>query len=166
MLTRRDAVLFHVLPIIRLSGLPAAVRRFMLMLMLMPSPIGQQPASQPPRLSFNGDLNDNNSDSLASNNPFRNMRTASPSFPTTPTSPFDDPMTSSRPLSRNPFLDQPLAPRPVENPAVAGPDKTQSLTAEDIFVRFPSLSVPLRIRSRVPNCLPLLAVWSQEFRQC
>jgi hypothetical protein len=105
------------------------------MLMLMPSPIGQQPASQPPRLSFNGDLNDNNSDSLASNNPFRNMRTASPSFPTTPTSPFADPMPSSRPLSRNPFLDQPLAPRPVDNLAVASPDKTQSLTAEDIFVR-------------------------------
>ncbi|UKZ95350.1 uncharacterized protein TrAFT101_010194 [Trichoderma asperellum] len=104
--------------------------------MLMPSPIGQQPASQPPRLSFNGDLNDNNSDSLASNNPFRNMRTASPSFPTTPTSPFADPMPSSRPLSRNPFLDQPLAPRPVDNLAAAGaagPDKTQSLTAEDIF---------------------------------
>ncbi|KAM0245078.1 hypothetical protein ACHAQJ_010664 [Trichoderma viride] len=94
---------------------------------------GQQPGSQqPPRLSFNGDSNDNNSDSLASNNPFRNMRTASPSFPTTPTSPFDDPMPSSRPLSRNPFLDQPPAPRPVENMAAA-PDKTQSLTAEDIF---------------------------------
>ncbi|KAM0474273.1 hypothetical protein ACHAPX_007606 [Trichoderma viride] len=95
---------------------------------------GQQAASQPPRLSFNGDLNDNNSDSLASNNPFRNMRTASPSFPTTPTSPFDDPMPSQRPLSRNPFLDQPVAARPVDNLAApAGPDKTQSLTAEDIF---------------------------------
>lgn len=57
-------------------------------------------------------------------------------------------MPSSRPLSRNPFLDQPLAPRPADNLAAAGaagaagPDKTQSLTAEDIFVRF-RLSLPL-----------------------
>ncbi|KAH6604116.1 hypothetical protein Trco_007562 [Trichoderma cornu-damae] len=98
----------------------------------MRSPIGQQPASQAPSLSFNGGGNDNNSDSLASNNPFRNLRTASPSFPPTPSSPFDDPMPSSRPLSRNPFLDQPLAPRPPENMSAAAV-KTQSLTAEDIF---------------------------------
>lgn len=131
--------------------------------MLMPSPIGQQPASQPPRLSFNGDLNDNNSDSLASNNPFRNMRTASPSFPTTPTSPFADPMPSSRPLSRNPFLDQPLAPPP--NLAAAGPDKTQSLTAEDIFVRCHlSLSLSLSLYDMVAcvDCFPLLVVWNQK----
>ncbi|KAL7947173.1 Pal1 cell morphology domain-containing protein [Trichoderma barbatum] len=99
------------------------------------TPIGQQPTGQPPRLSFNGSINDNNSDSLASNNPFRNFRATSPghldtSFPTTPTSPFDDPMPPSRPLSRNPFLDQPLAPRPAD---VAAAAKTQSLTAEDIF---------------------------------
>ncbi|KAL7795915.1 Pal1 cell morphology domain-containing protein [Trichoderma ceciliae] len=93
---------------------------------------GQQPASQAPGLAFNGGSNEDNSDSLASNNPFRNLRTTSPSFPTTPTSPFDDPMPSSRPLSRNPFLDQPLAPRPTEI-APAAPAKPQSLTAEDIF---------------------------------
>lgn len=129
----------------------------------MPSPLGQQPASQPPRLSFNGDLNDNNSDSLASNNPFRNMRTASPSFPPTPTSPFADPMPSSRPLSRNPFLDQPLAPPP--NPpglAAAGPDKTQSLTAEDIFVRFPFLSLSFSL-DMVP-CAGCSLSWLSEIR--
>jgi hypothetical protein len=77
-------------------------------------------------------------------------------------------MPSQRPLSRNPFLDQPVAARPVDNLAApAGPDKTQSLTAEDIFVRFhlsPSRSTTW---SRVPNCslslsLSLLAVWSQR----
>ncbi|KAL5091162.1 hypothetical protein Trisim1_003476 [Trichoderma cf. simile WF8] len=96
---------------------------------------GQQPTGQAPSLSFNGNSIDNNADSLASNNPFRNFRATSPShlntsFPTTPTSPFDDPMPSQRPLSRNPFLDQPLAPRPAD---VAAAVKTQSLTAEDIF---------------------------------
>ncbi|KAL6853282.1 Pal1 domain-containing protein [Trichoderma novae-zelandiae] len=105
---------------------------------------GQQPASQAPGLSFNGaggDTNNSNnninSDSLASNNPFRNYRATSPGnldapFPSTPTSPFDDPMQSSRPLSRNPFLDQPPAPRPVDA-AAAATGKTQSLTAEEIF---------------------------------
>lgn len=116
---------------------------------LMPSPIGQQPASsQAPGLAFNAAgngtaaSNNNNTDSLASNNPFRNYRATSPglidvsSFPTTPTSPFDDPMPSQRPLSRNPFLDQPPAPRPADAAAAGGP-KTQSLTAEEIFVRLP-----------------------------
>ncbi|PTB61640.1 Pal1-domain-containing protein [Trichoderma citrinoviride] len=105
---------------------------------------GQQPASsQAPGLAFNAagnvNANNNNTDSLASNNPFRNYRATSPgllvdtsSFPTTPTSPFDDPMPSQRPVSRNPFLDQPLAPRPADVAAAAGP-KTQSLTAEEIF---------------------------------
>ncbi|RFU80873.1 hypothetical protein TARUN_1349 [Trichoderma arundinaceum] len=104
---------------------------------------GQQPASQAPSLSINAVGDDINSDSLASNNPFRNHRTASPSFPTTPTSPFADPMPSSRPLSRNPFLDQPVAaPRPAGD--VSATVKTQSLTAEDIFVR---LSMPLLARA-------------------
>lgn len=120
------------LHIARLSGLHFSVDSWLM------TPIGQQPAGQAPSLSFNGNSIDNNADSLASNNPFRNFRAASPShlnsFPTTPTSPFDDPMPSSRPLSRNPFLDQPLAPRPAD---VAAAAKTQSLTAEEIFVRLP-----------------------------
>lgn len=68
-------------------------------------------------------------------------------------------MPSQRPLSRNPFLDQPLAPRPVDNLAApAGPDKTQSLTAEDIFVRF-HLSPSLLRHSRVyRTTLSLLVV--------
>lgn len=116
----------------------------------MRSPIGQQPASQAPVLAINGGSNDNNnSDSLASNNPFRNYRTASPSFPTTPTSPFDDPMPSQRPLSRNPFLDQPLAPRPAD---VAAAVKTQSLTAEDIFVRCVPQTCRLFLITRTRLC--------------
>lgn len=68
---------------------------------------------------------------LLSNNPFRN-RAASPSNAAAglSNSPFDDP-TSHRPLSRNPFLDQPPA---VRSPgAVSTHSDSQSLSAEDIF---------------------------------
>ncbi|TQV93383.1 hypothetical protein V2A60_010203 [Cordyceps javanica] len=68
---------------------------------------------------------------LLSNNPFRN-RAASPSNPAASlsSSPFDDPA-PHRPLSRNPFLDQPPA---VRSPGVASTHSdSQSLSAEDIF---------------------------------
>ncbi|OAA75359.1 Pal1 cell morphology [Akanthomyces lecanii RCEF 1005] len=71
---------------------------------------------------------------LLSNNPFRN-RAASPSNAETgaaglSTSPFGDPA-PPRPLSRNPFLDQPPA---VRSPGVTSTHSdSQSLSAEDIF---------------------------------
>ncbi|KAG5993545.1 hypothetical protein E4U54_003330 [Claviceps lovelessii] len=73
---------------------------------------------------------------LSSNNPFRN-RAASPAgldparaSPTT--SPFDDPATRQRPVSRNPFLDN--SSQPLESPGfVPSRPEHQSLTAEDIF---------------------------------
>ncbi|KAJ3498879.1 hypothetical protein NLG97_g773 [Lecanicillium saksenae] len=72
---------------------------------------------------------------LLSNNPFRN-RAASPSNAEAATarlstSPFDDPA-PRRPVSRNPFLDQPPA---VRSPGVASTHSdSQSLSAEDIFI--------------------------------
>ncbi|MBE3050088.1 hypothetical protein IMZ48_47825 [Candidatus Bathyarchaeota archaeon] len=84
---------------------------------------------------------------LGSKNPFRN-RTTSPandylgstlSSPG-PTSPFDDPISSGRPLSTNPFLDPVLAKQsePLVSPLGAmstRPDKRASPTAEELFVR-------------------------------
>lgn len=63
---------------------------------------------------------------LSSNNPFRN-RAASPA------SPFDDP--PARPLSRNPFLEQP--PPPLKSPGAMSNNSegAKSLSAEEIFVR-------------------------------
>lgn len=75
---------------------------------------------------------------LSSNNPFRN-RAASPSnvdvaaHSSLSTSPFDDP--PKRPLSRNPFLDQPA---PLRSPgAMSANSDSKSLSAEEIFVRHP-----------------------------
>ena len=73
---------------------------------------------------------------LSSNNPFRN-RAASPtgadSSLTSTMSPFDDPP-PARPLSRNPFIDQP--PPPLKSPGAASANsEPRSLSAEDIFVR-------------------------------
>ncbi|PHH60208.1 hypothetical protein CDD81_1950 [Ophiocordyceps australis] len=90
------------------------------------SPTGQplSAGAQPASLSLN----------LSSNNPFRN-RAASPhsadlsAFPS-PASPFDDPPT--RPLSRNPFLDNPLP--HVKSPGVMMTHaNSKSLSAEEIF---------------------------------
>lgn len=83
---------------------------------------------------------------LGSKNPFRN-RTTSPandhlgstlSSPA-PTSPFDDPIRSGRPLSTNPFLDPVLSKQ--SEPLVSPPgamstqsDKRASPTAEELFV--------------------------------
>ncbi|KAF4998157.1 hypothetical protein FGRMN_3361 [Fusarium graminum] len=77
---------------------------------------------------------------LSSNNPFRN-RAPSPSpasadllFPNKPGSPFDDP--PARPLSRNPFLDQPvdLLSQPLRSPgAMSSHSDSKSLSAEEIF---------------------------------
>lgn len=62
---------------------------------------------------------------LSSNNPFRN-RAASPA------SPFDEAPLPPRPVSRNPFLDQPP---PVRSPDSASNNSDhKSLTAEEIFV--------------------------------
>lgn len=73
---------------------------------------------------------------LSSNNPFRN-RAASPAsvdalLVNKPASPFDDP--PPRPLSRNPFIDQPP---PIRSPGdmSSRSDNTKSLSAEEIFVR-------------------------------
>ncbi|SPN99798.1 uncharacterized protein DNG_02650 [Cephalotrichum gorgonifer] len=81
---------------------------------------------------------------FGSKNPFRN-RAASPAatdffgnkLSPTPTSPFDDPLPSGRPLSRNPFLDPVLtkqteallSPRSMSSQ----PDRVASPTAEEIF---------------------------------
>jgi hypothetical protein len=83
---------------------------------------------------------------LGSKNPFRN-RTTSPSneyfgstlSSPTPTSPFDDPILSERPLSTNPFLDPVLAKQsePLVSPLGAmstQSDKRASPTAEELFV--------------------------------
>ncbi|KFH46198.1 hypothetical protein ACRE_029680 [Hapsidospora chrysogenum ATCC 11550] len=59
---------------------------------------------------------------LSSNNPFRNRATS-------PSSPFDDP--PARPVSRNPFLDQP--PPPLRSPGGMSNNSTKSLSAEEIF---------------------------------
>ncbi|KAF4457299.1 pal1 cell morphology protein [Fusarium austroafricanum] len=75
---------------------------------------------------------------LSSNNPFRN-RAPSPAsadllFPSKPASPFDDP--PARPLSRNPFLDQPvdLLSQPLRSPgAMSSHSDSKSLSAEEIF---------------------------------
>lgn len=72
---------------------------------------------------------------LSSNNPFRNRAASpasldSPSYFNKPASPFDDP--PSRPLSRNPFLDQ--APQPLRSPGVMSTQSdSKSLSAEEIF---------------------------------
>ncbi|KAG6035680.1 hypothetical protein E4U41_005961 [Claviceps citrina] len=73
---------------------------------------------------------------LSSNNPFRN-RAASPAsidagYASPTPSPFDDPAGRQRPVSRNPFLDNPN--QPLRSPGFA-PSRPEhkSLTAEDIF---------------------------------
>ncbi|KAM3549280.1 hypothetical protein MY1884_008811 [Beauveria asiatica] len=89
-------------------------------------------ASEPP--GQQGAKGTHLSANLLSNNPFRN-RAASPSNAETAAaslshSPFDDPA-PHRPLSRNPFLDQPPA---VRSPGVVSTHSgSQSLSAEDIF---------------------------------
>ncbi|KAG5979092.1 hypothetical protein E4U55_005575, partial [Claviceps digitariae] len=72
---------------------------------------------------------------LSSNNPFRN-RAASPAgldpaYASPTTSPFDDPASRQRPVSRNPFLDNPS--QPLESPGFISRPEHQSLTAEEIF---------------------------------
>lgn len=80
---------------------------------------------------------------LSSNNPFRN-RAPSPASAdllllssNKPASPFDDP--PPRPLSRNPFLDQPFPEQlqqPLRSPGVmSSHSDSKSLSAEEIFVR-------------------------------
>ncbi|KAM3449618.1 hypothetical protein MY3296_006770 [Beauveria thailandica] len=89
-------------------------------------------ASEPP--GQQGAKGTHLSANLLSNNPFRN-RAASPSNAETAAaslshSPFDDPA-PHRPLSRNPFLDQPPV---VRSPGVVSTHSgSQSLSAEDIF---------------------------------
>ncbi|KAG6259545.1 hypothetical protein E4U24_003811 [Claviceps purpurea] len=73
---------------------------------------------------------------LSSNNPFRN-RAASPAsldagYASPSTSPFQDPAIRQRPVSRNPFLDNPS--QPLRSPGfLPSRPEHQSLTAEDIF---------------------------------
>ncbi|KAK2590227.1 hypothetical protein QQS21_012088 [Conoideocrella luteorostrata] len=75
---------------------------------------------------------------LSSNNPFRN-RAASPAsldaaFASPTTSPFDDTTTRQRPVSRNPFLDNPEQPLKSPSPGFASNrSEHKSLSAEDIF---------------------------------
>ncbi|KAF5019220.1 hypothetical protein F66182_8779 [Fusarium sp. NRRL 66182] len=89
---------------------------------------GHASSGQSPGLTLN----------LSSNNPFRN-RAPSPAsadllFSNKPASPFDDP--PPRPLSRNPFLDQPvdLLSQPLRSPgAMSSHSDSKSLSAEEIF---------------------------------
>jgi hypothetical protein len=92
---------------------------------------------------------------LSSNNPFRNRAASpasldSPSYFNKPASPFDDP--PSRPLSRNPFLDQ--AQPPLRSPGVMSTQSdSKSLSAEEIFVRLYAL---------IGNKLPFTATCSRH----
>ncbi|KAI9904159.1 hypothetical protein N3K66_000688 [Trichothecium roseum] len=76
-----------------------------------------------------GQPNDQQSINLSlnfgSNNPFRN-RAASPA---SPASPFDDP--PARPLSRNPFIDNPIPAQP--RGSMSNGSEHKSLSAEEIF---------------------------------
>lgn len=118
--------LFHVCP--SLAYWPAPLRSPADLIFV--SHVGQQPAAQATGLSIH----------LSSNNPFRN-RAASPSsidaaLAAPPASPFDDPPPPPRPLSRNPFLDHPHAPLRRASDIMLTRANTNSLSAEDIFVRY------------------------------
>ncbi|KAG6003124.1 hypothetical protein E4U21_002322 [Claviceps maximensis] len=96
--------------------------------------------------------------SLSSNNPFRN-RAASPASldparASPITSPFDDPASRQRPVSRNPFLDN--TNQPLRSPAfMPSRPEHQSLTAEDIFDS-------LTLDDKMPNDRLLPALTTQR----
>lgn len=78
---------------------------------------------------------------LGSKNPFRNRPDSffESSLSPSSASPFDDPLPSGRPLSRNPFLDPVFAKQsqPLVSPGAMSSksDRVKSLTAEELFVR-------------------------------
>jgi hypothetical protein len=129
--TRRNQVLcwdnLQEIPVFQLHGFVWNTHESGPKLTVVSLLIGQLPS---PGLTIN----------LSSNNPFRN-RAASPAsldaaFASPLNSPFDDPSPRQRPVSRNPFLDQP--PQPVKTPDdVSTKSEHKSLSAEDIFVRSP-----------------------------